>query len=108
MRERRTRDAALGGDVVRLQTALKMANRNVKKCRLRAPFNAVVIERIASVGELASVGAPVLRLLDDEQIEISASVQEQDLATLQAAQNLRLSTTCRRRVPLAGLNGIRR
>ena len=89
VRERQTRDAALAGEVARLQTALTLANRDVKKCRLRAPFHAVVIERIASVGELASVGTPVLRLLDDKQIEVSASVQEQDIATLQAAQELR-------------------
>ena len=76
-------------EVAGLQAALNMSERNVAKCLIRAPFSAVVIERIASVGELAVPGTVLLRLLDDENIEISAKVQEQDLPGLQSAELIR-------------------
>jgi RND family efflux transporter MFP subunit len=71
----------------RLQATLEAALRAERKCVLLAPLNAVVIERIASLGDYVMPGAPILRLLDDENLEVSAKVQEQDLPSLeQAAQ----------------------
>ncbi|NKN34133.1 efflux RND transporter periplasmic adaptor subunit [Marichromatium bheemlicum] len=81
----RTRKAELD----RLQAALDAAEYTASKCTIVAPLNAVVIERIASVGDYAVPGTEILRLLDDENIEVSAKVQEQDLGGLEAAAEVR-------------------
>lgn len=85
--DKRTADArTLKADVDRLQATLDGALHTERKCIIAAPLNAVVVERIASVGDYAVTGTPILRLLDDENIEISAKVQEQDLESLQQAR----------------------
>jgi RND family efflux transporter MFP subunit len=76
-------------EVQRTAAERTAAERNVAKCTLRAPFAGVVVERLANVGDYAVVGTPVVRLLDQENIEVSAKVQEQDLASLQIATDLR-------------------
>jgi RND family efflux transporter MFP subunit len=85
LQERRSGVAAAGAEAARLTASLDKVRHDVQKCLIRAPFKAVVVERLASVGELAMPGTPILRLLDLDRMEIRAQVQEQDLASLQAA-----------------------
>lgn len=78
----------LKAELDRLQATLESALYVERKCVIAAPLDAVVIERIASVGDYAVPGTPILRLLDDKHIEISAKVQEQDLESLQRAREV--------------------
>jgi RND family efflux transporter MFP subunit len=84
--DQRRSEAAVGSaEVERLRASLNSAARRVEKCQVRAPFSGVVIERQASVGELAAPGTKLVRILDKDNIEISAKVQEEDLQSLQGA-----------------------
>ena len=80
--KRTTDERRSAAEMQRLEAALREARLSEDKCAIKAPFNAVVIERIASLGDYLVPGSPVVRLLDDESIEISAKVQEQDLESL--------------------------
>ena len=87
--DKRAADARMTkAELDRLEAAIESARLTAGKCEITAPFNAVVIERIASVGVYAVPGTPIVRLLDDENIEISAKVQEQDLEGLTEADRL--------------------
>jgi len=65
------------------EVLLKQAQYNVRKCIVRAPFKAAVMERLGQVGELASAGTPLVRLLDIENIEVSAKLQAHQIASLE-------------------------
>ena len=58
----------------RAAVVLKQAQRNVDRCAISAPFAGVVMEKFASVGELLSQGADVIRLVDTDNLELSASI----------------------------------
>lgn len=60
----------------------------VRRCRVRAPFDGVVVERLAAVGELARPGVPLIRLLDTEAVEASARVPADALATIERLDDL--------------------
>lgn len=70
------------------QVALATARRNLERATLRAPFPAVVLERLGHVGEYARPGDPLLRVVDTQRIELSAAVQANDVTSLQAAKGL--------------------
>lgn len=70
------------------KAALANAARKVGHCQLRAPFSGVITKRIASTGDYAVTGTPVVRLLDNQNIEVAASVQEQDFTSLKKAEEL--------------------
>lgn len=66
-----------------------VAARNVEKCRITAPFDGVVVERMAQVGTLAAAGTPLLRLVDLAPVELEADLQSADAGRLDQAQDLR-------------------
>ncbi len=87
--ERRTSNAAISAaDVEGLKASLRATQRAVEKCEIRAPFDAVVISKMANLGDYLIPGSPVLRLLDRDNVEVSAKVQEQDLDLLKQAKGV--------------------
>ena len=92
LRRRRSNALAARADSERSRAALRAAERSTEKCTIRAPLKAVVIERVANIGDYLVEGTKVVRLLDQENIEISAQVQEQDIASLRQAREAEFVT----------------
>lgn len=76
-------------------------------CVVRAPFQALVSERLASVGDLASPGTPLLRLVQLDDLELSARLRDNEVSGLSADtrywfdyQGQRLPARLRRLLPL--------
>lgn len=76
------RDALLAEQQIR-QAALQQAQRQVEKTKIRAPFRAVVLERLAQSGELAAPGTPLLRIVDIDNLELRARIQPEQADDLQ-------------------------
>lgn len=76
------RNALLAEQQVR-QAAYEQVQRQLDKTAIHAPFRAVVLERIAQSGELASPGTPLLRIIDIDNLELSAQVQASQAEHLQ-------------------------
>lgn len=74
--------------VAQLNVAVREAEHLVERCTIQAPFDAVVIERTASPGNLANPGTPLLRLVDRNELEVSGQIQEQDAELLRAARQI--------------------
>lgn len=79
---------AARGDLAVAEADRRVAARNVEKCRVVAPFDGVVLERTAQVGNLAPAGSPLLRLVDLEGAEVEASLQSADADSLAQAREL--------------------
>ncbi|MDP2248508.1 MAG: efflux RND transporter periplasmic adaptor subunit, partial [Nitrosomonadales bacterium] len=62
------------------QAAVKTARNNQSKCQIRSPFPAIVLERIAQVGEIVAPGGAIVLLRDSSTLEIKAEIQEKDAA----------------------------
>lgn len=60
------------------QAAVKTARNNQSKCQIRSPFPAIVMERIAQVGEIIAHGGAIVLLRDISTLEIKAEIQEKD------------------------------
>jgi RND family efflux transporter MFP subunit len=79
-------------DVAVNTAALNTARAAQARCVVRAPFPAIVLERLAQEGEIALPGTPLASLLDSSRIEVRAEVQEADVAGLQAARQISFVT----------------
>lgn len=73
------------------QAQVAQARRNVEKCTLRAPFQAIVRSRQAQVGELAAPGAPLMTLSEATRVEVAAQVPPRDIASLKGAAEVRFA-----------------
>lgn len=54
------------------EAALAQLRLQVERSSLRAPFDGVVVERFAASGELLGAGAPLLRLVNPDDLEVRA------------------------------------
>ncbi len=80
--------AGLQAEVSAQQAAVAMARRNVDKCTVKVPFDAVVVERLASVGTLATPGKPLVKVVDTANVEITAKVMLSEIDSLATASRL--------------------
>jgi RND family efflux transporter MFP subunit len=84
---RRSNASVSEAEVERLEATVARKQLNVDRCDIVAPFDSVVTERLASEGDYLERGGPVLRLLDTDNIELSADIQEKDVASLKSAKD---------------------
>ena len=95
LEEREAEVAALAADRRAAAAARDAARLDVSRCTVQSPFRALVTARLASVGQYAAVGTPLLRLLDLGELEISAQVAEADAETLRGGTALRFENAGR-------------
>jgi len=70
------------------QASIEEAQLNIERCTLRTPFDAIVLERLASEGEWINPGQAVVRLLDSQQLEISAQIPVDQADSLAGASHI--------------------
>lgn len=71
----RIADAATkAAEFTQSEVTLKQDKLNVERCTIKSPFDGVVTERLAAEGQLASVGTPIVSVVETGVMELSASV----------------------------------
>lgn len=75
---------------------LAAAQREVGKCTIHAPFDAVVQSKLGQVGELAAPGTPLLALVEYGHLEVGAELQQKDVVSLRQARAIEFETQGRR------------
>jgi len=88
LKQRETDLAVLLSERQSRQVSLQQAKQNLSKCNIRAPYHAVVIQKIASIGELANPGTPLLQIVDAQNREVTAKLQSYQIASLQLTKDL--------------------
>lgn len=86
--QRATELTVLKAELAAAQAQLDSARRDLEKCRITAPFRAVVMERNAQQGELAVPGTPLVAVIDIEHLEVSAQIQTKDAVALESAASV--------------------
>jgi RND family efflux transporter MFP subunit len=86
--QRGTEMAVLGSELKIARQHVAQARLALDKTLLRAPFAGAVKERLASEGELAAPGLPILTLVQQSRNELRAQVPHGDIDQLRAAKQL--------------------
>lgn len=94
--QRRTELAVLASERDAARAGLAAARLALERTIVRAPFDGVVRERLASVGELATPGTPLLVLAASRDAEVRAEVPIAELDGLQHARERLLDAGGRR------------
>ena len=92
LRQRQAEVTTLQAEREAQLVAVDIAKQDLKKTVIRAPYTAVIAERIAQVGELANPGTPLVRVVDISRIEVSAKIQPQDVRSLEKAGKFQFTT----------------
>ena len=65
-----------------------ISKNNVGKCTIRAPFNAVVMQRSATLGQLANPGTTMIRVLDADNLEVSVFLDSDEANTIRQSDKV--------------------
>ncbi|MEN8179904.1 MAG: efflux RND transporter periplasmic adaptor subunit [Pseudomonadota bacterium] len=87
--QRRAELLGARADRLSQQELIHQAEIDVQRCTINAPFDAVVTERLAQVGDLANPGTPLLKLIQLEDLEVSAELRGSETKSLGQVQAIR-------------------
>lgn len=90
--QRESEATAAKAEVKARSAAQSIAHNQHQRCTIKAPYNAIVVAREGQVGELASPGTPMLKIVSTDDLEISAEVIPSDAISLEQAQNIQFLT----------------
>lgn len=90
LRSKQTERAVLESELTLARLAREAAARQLARTSIRAPFAGLVRERLASVGDLAAPGTPLLVLVSTTDTEVHAQVPAIQIEGLQAADGWQL------------------
>jgi RND family efflux transporter MFP subunit len=76
--------------------AVALARIDVDNCEVRAPFDAIVTERMVGVGDYVTRGKPLFALVEAEGQEVTAEIRHDQVDSLLAADRVRFDTNGRR------------
>ena len=57
-----------------LESKIQLAKKNISRCRITAPFDGVITQRLIHAGENVAPGTPLLRLMDTDNLEVEVQV----------------------------------
>ena len=80
----------ISDDVATLQVQIEQLEDQLAKHRLTAPQNGTVLAKIAKVNELTTVGKPLYKIADLQNITFRAFVTSAQLTQLKIGQNVRV------------------
>ena len=84
-----SRDEALAKIRV-VKAKLAMAQDNLKRTTVRAPFTGVVTERFKAPGERVEAGDQIVRLINTEMVEVQARIQQESFDYIHAGDILKI------------------
>ena len=76
--ERESALAVLNADIRGAKADLEMAKIDESRCVVKSPFRALIVERTSAVGQFTNVGSALVKIMDIEQLELSAQAFTQD------------------------------
>lgn len=88
MDQRRMELTVARADRLNQQELIHQSEIDVERCTVTAPFDAVITERLAQVGGLASPGTPLLNLVQLDELEVSAELRGSEASSLEQAENM--------------------
>lgn len=89
---RETEVAVFKADMLSLKVAEKIAQRQLSKTQIKAPFDGVVTSRQAQLGQLLTLGSPILNLVQITGTEIQAKIPSHLSDQLTLADRIEFTT----------------
>ena len=86
--QRRTEAEAASAEITAQRATVTGAETQVSRCAITSPYRAAVVKKLASLGDLARVGTPLLTIVDLESIEVNADVVPSEVRSLRQATHL--------------------
>lgn len=79
--------SALGANLRAQRTRVAMAQRDVERCTVNAPYDGLITERTGERGAYVQPGTALMELVATDRLELRARLTDRDAASLEATDN---------------------
>ncbi len=86
--ERESALAVLNADIRGAKADLEMTGVNESRCIVTSPFRALIVERSSAVGQFTNVGTALVKIMDIDELELSAQVFSHDTQQINRSNEL--------------------
>lgn len=83
-----TRLTLASRDLDRAKAVLSLSGERLGKTVVRSPITGIVKEKIASEGDFARAGIPIMRIVQIDPLKLSFSIAEKDMAAMKEGQDV--------------------
>jgi len=83
-----TRLTIASRDLDRAKTVLSLTGERLGKTVIRSPLTGTVKEKIASAGDFARAGVPIMRIVQIDPLKLSFSIAEKDMGAMKEGQDV--------------------
>jgi len=90
--ERETDVMVFNAQIQANEVAVSVARRNLDKCTLTAPFDGVVVRRIAQVGNFVRNGDPLIAVTQIDQFELDAAIPDNQADEVMHTDSIRFES----------------
>lgn len=84
------------------EAQLALAQQQVNDAVARAPFSGVIADRMVEPGQRVAPHTPLLKLVDNHELELSAAIANQDVGRVQVGQAVQLTVEGFENQPVSG------
>ena len=88
VQQRQTELAVAQADLALATQGLKLAERDIAHCQVKAPFDGIITKRLTHLGSFVSSAVPLMELLENRNLEVKANLRVDELAQLQSARHI--------------------
>lgn len=81
-------EAAARHNAVALQAQIDLLSSQIEKCRIVSPMDGIVLSKYANVGELASLGKPIVKIADMDNVYLRAYLTSDQLASVRLGDSV--------------------
>ncbi len=78
-------------EVKAAEAAEAIAQLNLSRSRVKAPFDGAIAERVADSGDYVSVGTPIIRLVKTDPLRLRLDVPERESSAVRVGQSVQVS-----------------
>ena len=104
--EHRSADAALSraaAEIDQAEARLARAREDLRNTRVVAPFDGLIAEKAADVGDYVAVGKAIFRLVDISRVKVLVSIPSEDIRAIRAGSPATITATPLPDRPLRGV-----
>lgn len=74
-----------------LQAQIELLSSRIEKCRMVSPVDGIVLSKYANAGELASIGKPVVKIADMDNVYLRAYLTSDQLASVKLGDSVKVT-----------------
>lgn len=84
----KTNNTSVFGEIETIEASIKLLEKQISNCYILSPINGIVLEKYVNNFELATLGKPIFKIADMQNMELTVYISESQLSLVNIGQKV--------------------